>query len=71
MLLDVAQRNANRVLDQDLVTAACIALIVSSILWVVLSRLILRNLRKAAQVPTSKRKAVKALWSQPPDPRRR
>ena len=71
MLFELAQRNPDRVLDQNLVTAACVALIIASVLWVVLSRLILRNLRRAAQVPTTRRKAVRDLWSQPPEPRRR
>jgi hypothetical protein len=44
-------------------------LIVASVLWVVLSRLILRNLRRAAKVPISgTRSAPKDIWKEPPEP---
>jgi branched-subunit amino acid ABC-type transport system permease component len=69
--LEVAQERADEVLNQDLVTAACVALIIASVLWVVLSRLTLRNLRRGANVPTSTKKAKRDLWSAPPEPPRR
>jgi hypothetical protein len=70
MLLDLAQETGERVLNQNLVTAASIALIAASVLWVVLSRLILRNLRKS-QRPTPVEKPVRDPWRAPPIRRRR
>ena len=61
-------RNGDTVLDQTLVTAASVALVAASILWIVLSRLILRNLRKRAHVPTASVKAPgRDIWKEPPD----
>jgi hypothetical protein len=73
MLLDVAQRTSERVLNENLVTAACVALIIASVLWVVLSRLILRNLRRAhrAPVPAATTKTSRDPWRAPPLRRRR
>ena len=68
MLLALA-RNTDRVLNESLVTAASIALIAASILWVVLSRLVLRNLRKAARVtePAAEATALRRdIWREPP-----
>ena len=66
MLLALA-RNADKVLNETLVTAACVALVSASILWIVLSRMILRNLRKGARVPTaSMRVDERDIWKSPP-----
>jgi hypothetical protein len=71
MLLLTAQRSADKVLNENLVTAASIALIAASILWVVLSRLTLRNLRKAAGTPLTRAKnqrdKSRDLWKEPPE----
>jgi branched-subunit amino acid ABC-type transport system permease component len=71
MLFEVAQRTSERVLNEDLVTAACVALIVASVLWVVLSRLILRNLRKTHRVPPATSDSSGDPWRAPPIRRRR
>ena len=72
MFLLALQRSADRVLNENLVTAASITLITASILWVVLSRLTLRNLRKAAGTPKtatkSERRRRRDLWKEPPEP---
>lgn len=67
MLLALAPEG-DRVLNEGLVAAASIALIAASILWVVLSRLILRNLRKSAEVPIASVKAGTDIWRDPPPP---
>ena len=67
-MLFALARNSDRVLNENLVTAASIALIVASIMWVVLSRLILRNLRKGAQAPVASVKATTDIWKEPPPP---
>ena len=70
MLLALA-RNSDRVLNETLVSAASITLVAVSILWIVLSRLILRNLRKGARVPTKVPRAPRRdIWSAPPRRRR-
>ena len=66
-MLFALARNSDRVLNEGLVTAASISLIVASVLWVVVSRLVLRNLRKGAHVATASIKAPsKDIWRDPP-----
>ena len=66
MLLALA-RNSDKVLNESLVTAASVSLVAASILWIVMSRLILRNLRKRAHVPTASIKVPERdIWKDPP-----
>jgi hypothetical protein len=66
MLLALA-RNSDRIVNETLITVASISLVVSSVLWIVLSRAILRNLRKRAHVPTaSVRVEDRNIWREPP-----
>jgi branched-subunit amino acid ABC-type transport system permease component len=60
MLLAQVRDNTDRVLNEGLVTAASIALIAASILWVIVSRLVVRNLRKKARITTGSLKTGKA-----------
>ena len=67
-MLFALARNPDKILNEGLVTAASIALIASSILWVVLSRLVIRNLRRAADIPTAAPsfKVSRDIWREPP-----
>ena len=67
MYFHAAQRAGNNVLNDDLVTVACIFVIGASVLWIVGSRLVLRNLRRAADVPDG-RDAPRDMWKEPPPP---
>ena len=69
MLLALA-RNGDRVINETLLTVASIVLIATSVLWVVVSRVVLRNLRKAASIPTASIKAPPSrdIWREPPPP---
>ena len=63
MFLAQVRDSTERVLNEGLVTAASIALISASILWVIVSRLVVRNLRKGARISTG---SVKAGKTAPP-----
>ena len=66
MLLALA-RNGDKVLNETLVTAASVSLVAASILWIVMSRLILRNLRKGSHVPAASMKVPERdIWKEPP-----
>ena len=71
--LDLAQRSdpLEEFLSDPILTVACVMLIVVSIGWVLISRLIVRNLRKAALRGRRSRRvdAVRSerdIWSIPP-----
>jgi branched-subunit amino acid ABC-type transport system permease component len=66
LLLAQARDNADRVLNENLVTAASIALIAASILWVIVSRLVVRNLRKGANLPLTGSLKARDIWKEPP-----
>ena len=63
---------ADQLFGQDLVAIASIAVIVSSVLWIIVSRLVVRNLRNAAQItqatplPVEPIRPARDIWSQPP-----
>ena len=66
MLLALA-RNGDKVLNESLVTAASVSLVVASILWIVMSRVILKNLRKRSPLPTASIKVPERdIWKDPP-----
>ena len=65
---------ADQLFGQDVVTVASIAVIAASAMWIVLSRLVVRNLRKAAAIrshkplPVEPVKPVRDIWRDPPVP---
>lgn len=66
-MLFALARNSDKILNETLVTAASISLVVASVLWIVLSRIILRNLRRGARIPiASSRVDDRDIWKEPP-----
>ncbi len=72
-LIVLAQRNdrLNEFLSDPMLTVACVMLIVVSLMWVVVSRLIARNLRKAALRGIRNRRVdsmrpTRDIWTMPP-----
>ncbi len=72
-LIDLAQRGdrLNEFLSDPSLTVACVMLIVVSVMWVVVSRLIVRNLRKVALRGIHNRRVdsmrpARDIWTMPP-----
>lgn len=73
MDIELAQRGdgLNEFLSDPTLTVACVMLIVVSIMWVIVSRLIVRNLRKAALRGVRNRRVdsmrpARDIWTIPP-----
>ncbi len=74
LVLDLArkrgvERRLEEFLDDPLLTIACLALIGVCLMWIVISRLISRNVRRAAQrgdLRLGEVKPPKDIWSEPP-----
>lgn len=51
---------------EPILTVACVMLIAVSVAWIVVSRLILRELRRAALAGSPRRRRRRNVWSEPP-----
>ncbi|MDP9069123.1 MAG: hypothetical protein M3N53_12375 [Actinomycetota bacterium] len=72
-MIELAQRGdrLNEFLSDPSLTMACVMLIVVSIMWVVVSRLIVRNLRRAAlrgvrNARVDSMRPARDIWTMPP-----
>ncbi len=72
-LIELAKRGdrLNEFLSDPSLTVACVMLIVVSVMWVVVSRLIVRNLRKAAlrgihNPRVDSMRPARDIWTMPP-----
>ena len=67
VLLTAPERSINEVLRDPALTTACVLLIVVSIGWVVVTRLIVRRMKRVAKRKGSARgKRGRDVWSGPP-----
>lgn len=74
MLVEAARRSGverrlENFSDDPLLTIACLALIGVCLMWVIMSRLISRNVKRAAQrgdLKVDRVKPPKDIWSAPP-----
>lgn len=65
-MLHALARQHDQVLSGTLLTAASLALMAASILWVIVSRIVLRNLRAAAEHDVTRRRRDRDIWKEPP-----